>query len=251
MDWKLFLSTFGLIFLVELGDKSQLAAMAQATGGPEAKWPVFFGASAALVLSMLIAVLLGDALTRLIDPRYLKLAAGAMFLVFGGVVLREAVTPESAVPDESEASADSRGRGALAELVLGLDAEFEEAARNNYLKLAETTADDNVRRVALALAEEEGEHVRYVRGLQKKHQGVRLAGTPEQQVLPSESDWLHAPTDQENLDIILDHENRQAAFHESLARHMPTRVARDALRQLAKEDRQHAERISTVVRGQS
>jgi putative Ca2+/H+ antiporter (TMEM165/GDT1 family) len=48
MDWKLILSTFGVIFLAELGDKTQLAAvtLSASTRKPLA---VFIGASLALV----------------------------------------------------------------------------------------------------------------------------------------------------------------------------------------------------------
>ena len=92
MDWwKMFGSTFILIFLAELGDKTQLAAMARAADGPSgssAKWIVFLAASSALVLSTLIAVFLGGALKALIpDERYIKIAAGALFVVFGAWIL--------------------------------------------------------------------------------------------------------------------------------------------------------------------
>ena len=81
---KLFASTFILIFLAELGDKTQLAAMAKSIEG---RMTVFLAASAALVCSTLIAVLFGDSLTRFIPERYLQIAAGVLFIVFGGIML--------------------------------------------------------------------------------------------------------------------------------------------------------------------
>ena len=47
MNWSSLLSAFGLIFVAELGDKTQLAVMTQ-TCKFRRPWPVFFGASLAL-----------------------------------------------------------------------------------------------------------------------------------------------------------------------------------------------------------
>ncbi len=47
MDWNLLLSSFGLVFLAELGDKTQLAVVAQ-TCKYRQPWAVFMGSSLAL-----------------------------------------------------------------------------------------------------------------------------------------------------------------------------------------------------------
>ena len=44
MDLRSFLTTFGLVFLAELGDKTQLATMGMAATGGQ-KWLVFAAAS--------------------------------------------------------------------------------------------------------------------------------------------------------------------------------------------------------------
>lgn len=89
MDWKLILTTFGTIFLAELGDKTQLATLLYATQVKN-PWMVFVGAASALVLTSLLAVLLGDAVTRFIPPRAMRLAAGIGFIVVGGWVILSA-----------------------------------------------------------------------------------------------------------------------------------------------------------------
>ena len=83
MDWKLFASTFGLIFLAELGDKTQLATFALAAG-THSKVSIFLGAAIALVLTSAVAVILGETVTRLVPEVWLRRGAGALFLVLGG-----------------------------------------------------------------------------------------------------------------------------------------------------------------------
>jgi len=47
MDWRVLLTTFGVIFLAEMGDKTQLAAMTMSAQSKR-PWAVFIGASLAL-----------------------------------------------------------------------------------------------------------------------------------------------------------------------------------------------------------
>lgn len=81
MDWKLFASTFAAIFLAELGDKTQLATLSLASGG--SRWMVFAGAALALVTTTALAVLAGEAVSRVIPPIWIRRGAGALFLVLG------------------------------------------------------------------------------------------------------------------------------------------------------------------------
>ncbi|NER83439.1 MAG: TMEM165/GDT1 family protein [Leptolyngbya sp. SIO1D8] len=78
--WRVFVSTFGAIFLAELGDKTQLATllMSAESGNP---WVVFLGAGTALVMTSLIGVALGQWLSRKVSPHVLDTAAGAALLV--------------------------------------------------------------------------------------------------------------------------------------------------------------------------
>ena len=86
MDWRLVLTTFGTVFLAELGDKTQLATMTFATTG-KSRWAVFLGAAAALVATSAIAVLAGEAVARVVPPAVLKRVAGGAFVVIGLWVL--------------------------------------------------------------------------------------------------------------------------------------------------------------------
>jgi putative Ca2+/H+ antiporter (TMEM165/GDT1 family) len=86
VDWRILASTFGLIFLAELGDKTQLAAIAMSA---ESKAPlaVFVGAVLALALVTLIGVAIGGTLTRVIPARYIRMAAGGLFVIIGILML--------------------------------------------------------------------------------------------------------------------------------------------------------------------
>jgi putative Ca2+/H+ antiporter (TMEM165/GDT1 family) len=86
MDWKLVLTTFGAVFLAELGDKTQLATLAFATSG-RSRWAVFIGSACALVATSAIAVLAGEAIARAIPPALLKRVAGVAFVAIGVWVL--------------------------------------------------------------------------------------------------------------------------------------------------------------------
>ena len=86
MDWKLFGTTFAAIFLAEIGDKTQLATLSLAGSG-SSRWIVFAGSALALVAASAIAVLVGESLTRLIPPVWIKRAAGSLFVVLGVLLL--------------------------------------------------------------------------------------------------------------------------------------------------------------------
>jgi len=83
MDLKMMLTTFGLVFLAELGDKTQLATFCLSADCGSAKLWVFLGSAGALVLSSLLAVVFGDGIGRLLPPHYIKIAAGVFFVVAG------------------------------------------------------------------------------------------------------------------------------------------------------------------------
>ena len=80
--WKILLTTFGIVFLAELGDKTQLATMMMATKS-NSILAVFIGASLALVLSSFVGVVLGSFITRNIPSYYLHNGAGIGFILIG------------------------------------------------------------------------------------------------------------------------------------------------------------------------
>ena len=90
MDWKVFLTVFGAVFVAELGDKTQLATMLFASDREVSKYTVFLAASAALVVASALGVLAGSLLADFINPRYLHYAAGIGFIAIGAFTLYQA-----------------------------------------------------------------------------------------------------------------------------------------------------------------
>ena len=86
MDWRVLLTTFGIIFLAEMGDKTQLAAMTMA-GEKKRPWEVFLGASLALAAVSAVGILVGTALGQYLPLEWIKRVAGAAFVVIGVLIL--------------------------------------------------------------------------------------------------------------------------------------------------------------------
>lgn len=73
------LSTFVLIFLAELGDKTQLAVAGLASTNP--MLPVWVGGTLALALTSVLGVLAGQTLLRRLPLKWLHRVSGALFLL--------------------------------------------------------------------------------------------------------------------------------------------------------------------------
>ena len=79
MDWKLIGLSYITVFFAEIGDKSQLAAIAL---GGSSKYPraVFFGSVVALILASFLGVLAGGAVAQVLPTRLLKALSALGFL---------------------------------------------------------------------------------------------------------------------------------------------------------------------------
>lgn len=88
MDWRVLATTFGVIFLAEMGDKTQLAAM---TMSAQSKRPlmVFLGASLALVAVSAIGVIVGGVVANFVPLIWVKRIAALSFIVIGVLILMD------------------------------------------------------------------------------------------------------------------------------------------------------------------
>ncbi len=79
-----------MLFLAELGDKTQLAVFTLSTRS-EKLVPVFLGASVALVLVTFIGVFLGKFVSNYIPIPILHTIAGVIFIIIGVCVLKTSI----------------------------------------------------------------------------------------------------------------------------------------------------------------
>jgi len=90
MDWNTLLTSFGLIFVAELGDKTQLAVLAQ-TCKYRRPWAVLLGASLALIAVTALGAAGGQLVSQLVPSAVLRWGAAVAFVVMGALVAREAI----------------------------------------------------------------------------------------------------------------------------------------------------------------
>ncbi len=241
MNLKLFLSTFVLIFLAELGDKTQLAAMARAAAGDGGKLTIFLAASSALVLSTLIAVLLGALVNKIIPPMAIKIAAGLVFILFGILMFISAFRAPVAKPEPAVVA-----KPAPWALALALD--FEKAAVAQYRRMAAACTDEASAAILCALAGEEERHVQHLQAALAHHGDLALAAEHTDHISdlgamkPAQGQEL----DRNLLDRVIEHEEHMAGFYRQVARSTGIPALRDTMQLLADEEQRHVRELRTL-----
>lgn len=86
MDWKIFLATFGTIFLAELADKTQFVGigMSAKSGKPLVVW---LGSVSAYIIVTAISVFIGAALGKYLSPALIKYIGASLFVLIGILML--------------------------------------------------------------------------------------------------------------------------------------------------------------------
>ncbi len=89
-------SSFSLITLMELGDKTQFAVIALSA---EYEFPflVFVGVMMAFAFITGLGAIIGTALTKFVPLRYIQLGSGLVFILFGIVFLINAVSGDALI----------------------------------------------------------------------------------------------------------------------------------------------------------
>jgi putative Ca2+/H+ antiporter (TMEM165/GDT1 family) len=101
----LMVSTFGLIFVAELPDKTALASLVLATQYPLRQ--VIFGAWLAFLVQTLVAVAAGS-LVQLLPSQPVRLASGVGFLIFAVIAARRDLDEEEREEEKAVAVTASR-----------------------------------------------------------------------------------------------------------------------------------------------
>ncbi len=107
------LTTFAVIVLVELGDKTQIVTLLYSSSNPGKRWQVFVAAACAMVACVTLEVTAGVVLARHIPPSLLNRLAGFVFLGIGAFSLARLARERNPHRDESESRyvADARRPG--------------------------------------------------------------------------------------------------------------------------------------------
>ena len=86
IDWRVFMTTFATIFLAEMGDKTQLAAMTMAA---DTRKPLTVFVSSALALACVSAlgVAVGGALGHYLPLEWIRRVAALGFIAIGVLIL--------------------------------------------------------------------------------------------------------------------------------------------------------------------
>lgn len=85
MDWKIFLATFGAVFLAELADKTQLVGigMSAKSGKPLTVW---LGSVSAYIIVTAVTVLIGATLGKYIKPELVRYFGASLFVIIGALM---------------------------------------------------------------------------------------------------------------------------------------------------------------------
>jgi putative Ca2+/H+ antiporter (TMEM165/GDT1 family) len=81
------LTTYIIIVLCELGDKTQVAVLLFTSKNPGKRWTIFCASALALILCVIVEVTVGLTLARYIGPHLINRGAGVIFLLIGLVTL--------------------------------------------------------------------------------------------------------------------------------------------------------------------
>ncbi len=105
MDWKLLGVSFAIVFIAELGDKSQLMAITL-SGRAQHPRAIFLGSAAALIFASFLGVLAGGSLAQFLPTAVLKAIAAIGFALMGLGLLwpQKSATGNEFFPDPDAAT---------------------------------------------------------------------------------------------------------------------------------------------------
>jgi rubrerythrin len=246
VNWPLFFSTFMLIFCAELGDKTQLAVMSQSAATP-AKWTVFAAGVVALVASTAIGVLAGDLIRRFVpDERIIKCFGGALFILFGLLMFREALLPRKIQCAAAVAEIPS---GWIGRFVIRQAAVFEQAAALDYEALATKSIDPKEQAVFRRLAKEERWHHEAMLAALAAGAEKDFPVTAEMAAgLPPLEDMTHGAANNVSAAVeqAIRHEQASARFYRTLAERANLPRLRETFLALSVAEENHARRLMAL-----
>ena len=239
MDIKLFLSTFLLIFLNECGDKTQLAAMAQSANG---KWTVFFAASTALVLSTLLAVLVGDGLTKILPggERTLKLLGGLLFIGFGIYMLYGWLRNDNSIVKHDEISNPTE----LNLLIIKPAICFEKHVIEECERLIKSTNSSTIKKILLNMINDDCEHIESLKSLM-----LQTYPSSKNFVAPTFFNLeLHSDVTGKIIEHLIEEKEKISAFYKSISENTAFVSFAAIFHNLTQAEQQHVDQLHHIAK---
>ena len=275
LNFKMVLASFALVFIAELGDKTQLTALAFSASS-RSPWSVFLGTSLALVCTSALAVLLGGVLAAHVPEKLIQILAAIMFVAVGvGLLVNVARrAPDKApggTPPVKNTAFSGPPTSPAYRLVIEQARHFEEDTARFFFSLAKRAPSGPLRDTLERIAQEEIEHGHSLSGAddtvravdpQALFDGDSSTKTSHAAcVLPPVPTW-HDTEKQECdeqagndrgrrqlLEQALAVEESAADFYLALSRLSTLPSLRRAFRQLAVEELQHVNQLTELLDG--
>lgn len=256
MNLKILLASFCLVFLAELGDKTQLTALAFSTSS-RSPWSVFVGTSLALICTTALAVVCGELLTRWVPERVLHLVSAVMFVLVGLILLvnlARKAPEEKAAPAPAVEGAMAAPTGPMSAFVSRQAVAFEEDLAAYIRESAPAVADPGTRQALLRLEERHRAHAAALTGIGAGVDAVQRAeldrdlgqGDPQRLLATLREAGSALPAD-DVVTRIIRRQEAAAEFYIALARLVRFHDARDVLRSLAMEEIHLAQETCALV----
>ncbi|OGS34174.1 MAG: hypothetical protein A2474_07075 [Elusimicrobia bacterium RIFOXYC2_FULL_34_12] len=86
MDWKIIFTSFWMIFITEMGDKTQLTNLSL-TAKSKMPLQVFFASVLGYSLATIFAIVIGSIFFKYIPQYYIRIASGCLFIIVGCLIL--------------------------------------------------------------------------------------------------------------------------------------------------------------------
>lgn len=263
MDIKILIASFGLVFLAELGDKTQLTAMALTTSS-KSGWMVFAGTSLALIATTALAVLFGAALTQWVPQNVLHIVSAVAFILIGVILLvnvarkAPAPAPEGEAKTAATAIAAPPGGKIIFEWIASQAVSFEDGIIELLEDLLPRVSDPQDRETVEQIIAEDRHHVESLRKMEKlgrkpaietgmaelAERDLQGTKTPALKHLSETGDGKGLRT---RIEAAVEAEEKLADFYLALARKTKIHAAKDAFRWLAAEDIDHAQRLCALI----
>ncbi len=238
MDIKLIASTFFILFLAELGDKTQFAAIA-ASAGSNKPLSILIGAVLALTISSIIAVAAGSIIGNIIPIRYIKIAAGVLFLIFGIIYIKEGLTKENFQIEKPTETTRPKT------LVINVAKQFELQELDILKEALKKITNPETKAVIEKIIQNDTNHFKSLNNITGQELYIEDNITNHQYL---NSVFTDCHEDNQTLKELILREEAMADFYRILSEKTKIPSAKKIFKQLYYEEKEHSTKIHALIK---